>query len=234
MGLTAVVLAAGRGSRLGPLGAKTPKALLPVGGIAVLDRILGGLADAQVDRCVVVTAHLAGAIEGHLSHATPLPVVIVRQPRPTGTGDALRHAHPAVGHGPFVFSWGDVLVPPATYRQVVEAEGDGAVAVNRLEDQSAGAAVLVEAGQVRGIVEKPRPGSVSTPWNNAGVGRLDAAIWDYLDSAEPSERGEIELPGAIDRWISDGAAVTAVEVTGPWFDIGTPEALADADAHYST
>ncbi len=60
---TAVVLAAGRGTRMGALTADTPKPLLEVGGRPILERILLGLRAARIERVIVVTGHLGDRIE---------------------------------------------------------------------------------------------------------------------------------------------------------------------------
>ena len=77
-----MVLAAGRGARLGALGRQRQKALMEVGGVALLDQALQGLAAAGVERAVVNAAHLKDQIVAHLNRAAPpLPV-----PRPGERG----------------------------------------------------------------------------------------------------------------------------------------------------
>lgn len=230
---TAVVLAAGRGTRLGEVGRMTSKALLPVAGVAAVDRVLAGLAAAGIGRCVLVTGHRADEVETHVARSAPLPVVFARQEEPLGTGHAVLVAGPALGSAPFLFSWVDVVVAPETYSAVLVDTGeDGALAVNAMEDQSAGAAVVVAGGLVTSLIEKPQPGSIDTHWNNAGVGVLGPGIWQHIRELRPSPRGEIELPEAIGRWIEAGARVKAVEVTGPWFEIGTAAGLAAAESYF--
>jgi NDP-sugar pyrophosphorylase family protein len=225
----AVVLAAGRGVRLGSIAVATPKPLVAVAGVPAIDRILTGLAGAGTSACVVVTGHRGDEVEAHVRRSSPLPVTFVRQDAPLGTGHALLAARASID-GSFLFTWADIIVDAAAYAAVAAAPGDGALAVNHLDDLSAGAAVFVDDNRVTRIVEKPAI-SVATTWNNAGIGRLDRGIWPHVAALAPSPRGELELPEAIDAWVTAGASITAVAVTGPWFDIGTPAGLGAATDH---
>ncbi len=229
----AVVLAAGRGSRLGPLVADTPKPLLEVGGRPLLVATLEAIAAAGVTTATVIVGHLGHRIIETLEAAPPpgLRLAFVRQERLEGTARALALARPLLHPGPFLVTWGDVLVLPPNYRRLVAAApaADGAILVNPVDDPWAGAAVYVdEAFHVTRIVEKPPPGTSATPWNNAGPAVLADWIWPHIEALEPSPRGEFELPRAVSAAIQAGTRLVAVPVQGPWFDIGTPESLAAA------
>ena len=231
----AVILAAGRGTRLGALTADTPKPLIEVGGKPMVERILEGLAASGIYEAAVITGHLADVVEDAMWGMAGLSIEFIRQDAPNGTGAALLLAREFTQGQRFFFTWGDILVDSANYEAVVESAtwADAVIAVNQMDDPSLGAAVYVDEDfSVLKIDEKPAPGTAETNWNNAGFGVLDATIWDHLASIEPSPRGEIEFPDALRSMIDDGAKVLAVPVRGPWFDIGTPEALAAARTHY--
>lgn len=230
----AVLLAAGRGTRLGDLTSSTPKPLLQVGGRPIVVRILDGLIAAGIREVTIVTGYLAEVLERELGNgaASGLDVRYVRQAALDGTARALTLARDRLGDELFLFAWGDIVVRGENYRHVVRASrfADAVIAVNDVDDPWAGAAVYVErdaggALLVRRIVEKPAPGTSSTRWNNAGFGVLGPAIWPLIDALEPSPRGEYELPRAIEKLVEAGARVVAVPVEGPWFDVGTPESL---------
>lgn len=228
--MIAVVPAAGRGSRLGPLTVDQPKALVPVAGRPVLFWVIEGLAQAGVSEVVVVTGHLAEQIEGVVGRS-PIPVSTVRQQAPRGTADAVMAASSIVGERPFIYAWGDLVTDAGSYRRVVEAWTAGAVlAVNRVDDPAAGAAVTIDhAGSVTSIVEKPPAGRSSTPFNASGIGALPADAWEHLASVKPSVRGELEITSALGSMLAAGIPFAAVEI-GPVFDIGTPKGLAAAEA----
>lgn len=228
--MIAVVLAAGRGTRLGDIG--VPKPLVPVGGVAVIDRILDGLATDGFEQTIVVTGHRADQVERHVVDRHGIGVRFARQAEPLGTAQALRAARDLLDEAPFLVTWADVLVEPGPYRRVAEAAAghDAAVAVNHAADLSAGGAVAVAEGLVTGVTEKPGPGA---GWNLTGILALDTLVWPYIDAVEQSARGEFELPEAIDAWVDDGGLIAAVPVDGKVFEIGTPEGLAAASSYFS-
>ncbi|MCC7365968.1 MAG: nucleotidyltransferase family protein [Dehalococcoidia bacterium] len=229
----AVLLAAGRGTRLGTLTNATPKPLLAVGGRPIIVRILDGLRAAGIEDVVIVTGYLGEVIERELGNGagSGMRIAYRRQETIDGTARALSLARDALGEEPFAFGWGDIVVDAANYRAVVRAAGfaEHVIAVNEVDDPAAGAAVYVDgAMRVERIVEKPAPGTSATRWNNAGFGVLGPGIWPVIAGLAPSPRGEYELPQAIAHLVESGADVRAVPVSGPWFDIGTAESLAAA------
>ena len=228
--MIAVILAAGRGTRLGDIG--VPKPLVPVGGVAVIDRILDGLASDGFEETIVVTGHGADQVERHVVDHHRVGVRFVRQAEPLGTAHALRAARDLLGEAPFLVTWADVIVEPRPYRRVADAAAghDAAVVVNHVADLSAGGAVTFAEGLVTDVTEKPGPGA---GWNLTGILALDPHVWPYIDAVEQSVRGEYELPEAIDAWIDDGASIAAVPVDGEVFHIGTPEGLAATSSYFS-
>lgn len=222
-----VLMAAGRGTRLGALTASFPKPMLEVAGAPIIGHILRGLAGAGLEEVVIITGHCAELLEQGLGDGERfgLRLRYRRQPQPPeGTAKALCLARDLLRPDPFFFGWGDILVAPANYDRILSAAAglDALIAVNDVDDPWAGAAVTVdEQYRVRKIVEKPPRGTSTTRWNNAGLGVLGPAIWPHVDALQPSARGEYELPQAISALVESGADVGAVPVHGLWFDIGT-------------
>lgn len=232
-----VLLAAGRGLRLGRLTESFPKAMIEVGGIPILHRIISGLAGAGISDLTVITGHAAEVIESGTGDGSKWGVEIryKRQATLAGTARALSLAREHMGGETFFAGWGDIVVEPSNHRRVVEAgEAFGAaIAVNEVDDPFAGGAVYTDAeAVVTRIVEKPRKGSSATQWNNAGLAVFPASIWPFIEELQPSSRGEYELPQAIAAFVDAGNVVKAVPIEGPWFDAGTPESLAAARLYF--
>jgi NDP-sugar pyrophosphorylase family protein len=237
---TAVVLAAGRGTRMGALTAATPKPLLAVAGQPIIARVLSGLARGGVRRAVVVTGYLGAQIEAALGDGRALGLAITyrRQERPDGTARALMLAEAAIAGAPFVVSWGDILVPSGFYGELLadfaRQPCDALLAVNAVDDPWRGAAVYVDAQwRVARMEEKPPRGTSTTGWNNAGIMAFAPLALDYARRLAPSARGEYELPQAVAQMVRDGRDVRAVSVRGPWSDVGTPEDLAAAQTLFA-
>lgn len=235
--MAAVVLAAGRGTRLGALTAATPKPLLPVGGRPLIEHVLAGLAAAGVRRAVVVTGALGEQIEHALGSGARVGLEITyrRQAAPEGTARAVLLAEPVVGDAPFVVCWSDILVPPPFYAEFLAAFArrpcTAQLAINEVDDPWRGAAVYVDADwRVSRLVEKPPRGTSATRWNNAGVLVLAPPAFAYARRVPASPRGEYELPQAVAQIVRDGYEVRAVPVRGLWCDVGTPADLDAANA----
>jgi NDP-sugar pyrophosphorylase family protein len=234
--MNAVLLAAGRGSRMGRLTANTPKPLLPLCGRPIVEHILTGLHAAGVDRAVIVTGYLGEQIEARLGDGGSLGMSIAyrRQEQPTGTAKALLLARDLLDGQPFVLSWGDIVIDPVEYaalvRRFAETRCDAMITVNPTDDPWRGAAVTVDdAWRVRSLVEKPPRGTAQTGWNNAGIFAFTDLIFTYAERLQPSARGEYELPQAIATMIADGRSVHAHPLSGFWSDLGTPEDLTAAE-----
>jgi N-acetyl-alpha-D-muramate 1-phosphate uridylyltransferase len=97
----AMVLAAGLGTRMRPLTDARPKALIPVGGKAMIDHVLDRLRDAGVERAVVNVHHFADQMEAHLAGRRDLEIIISDE-RTTllDSGGGIRHAAKHLGREP--------------------------------------------------------------------------------------------------------------------------------------
>ncbi|MBU2379454.1 MAG: nucleotidyltransferase family protein [Alphaproteobacteria bacterium] len=96
---TAMVLAAGLGTRMRPLTDDRPKALVEVAGRALIDHVLDRLADAGVERAVVNVHWFADRLEGHLAARGRGPTIAISDERDAllETGGGLKKAHPMLG-----------------------------------------------------------------------------------------------------------------------------------------
>jgi N-acetyl-alpha-D-muramate 1-phosphate uridylyltransferase len=99
---SAMVLAAGLGTRMRPFNGKLPKPLVQVGGKALIDYVLDRLAEQGVERAVVNVHHLADQIEQHLA-GRKRPKILISDERSEllGTGGGVVKALPQLGDAPF-------------------------------------------------------------------------------------------------------------------------------------
>jgi NDP-sugar pyrophosphorylase family protein len=232
----AVLLAAGRGTRMKELTAETPKPMLPILGRPLLEHILTALRSAAIDRFVIITGYQAERIEEHFGDGSRFGVGVCyrRQVVQDGTARALLLGREGVGRNPFLLGWGDILTDPKNYMGLVSTFGatkpGGVLSVNWVEDPCRGAAVYVDAeNRIERIVEKPPAGTSKTHWLNSGIGVFEPVIFDYAEKVRPSPRGEYEIPDAIAAMIGDGLTLRAYPLEGFWSDVGTPEDLARAE-----
>lgn len=102
---TAMVLAAGLGTRMRPLTDALPKALVPVAGRALIDRVLDKLVEAGIRRAVVNVHHHADQMEAHLLWRRDLEVVVSdERGQLLDSGGGIQHARPLLGDDPIMLA----------------------------------------------------------------------------------------------------------------------------------
>jgi dTDP-glucose pyrophosphorylase len=234
--LKAVILAAGKGTRMKQLTDNVPKPMLAVAGQPVLEHIVRGLAGCGIRQVCIVTGYQAGAIEQYFGNGSQfgLHIAYVHQATQDGTGKAPELARPFLGDSHFILTYGDILINPENYPRLASAyatsSAAGLLSVIRGEDLSKGAAVMLDDNSnVLDLIEKPPPGTVASPWYNAGVYVFSPRLFEYTARLQKSARGEFELTDAILNMIADGHRVVGFRLTGYWIDVRDPEMLAKAE-----
>ncbi|MFZ0917061.1 MAG: nucleotidyltransferase family protein [Candidatus Udaeobacter sp.] len=227
----AVILAAGRGTRMRELTAEVPKPMIEVRGKPVLQHIVEGLQRAGIHECLIVVGYRADAVQNFFGDGSRYNVGIqyVTQTVQDGTGRVVDLARDFVGDCPFVLSYGDILVDPANYNRAVDlSKGvEAIISVIRGEDASKGGAVFLnERMEVLDLREKAKPGEPTSPWYNAGLYAFRPSIFEFTAKLKPSPRGEYELTDAIRDLAQSGKKVRALELIGEWADVRDPEILA--------
>jgi dTDP-glucose pyrophosphorylase len=233
--LKAVILAAGKGTRMKHLTAEMPKPMLTVAGKPVLEHIVRGLSNAGVREFCIITGYRADVVENHFGTGDQLGVRIsyAQQVVQDGTGKAPELAQSFVGRNSFLLLYGDILVEPSNYSRMistfVDSDAAGLITVRKGEDVTKGAAVTFDDKfYMVDLVEKPAPGTVSSPWYNTGVYVFKPVLFEYTARLQKSPRGEYELPDALRAMTVAGHRIKGLELNGYWIDVRDPEMLATA------
>jgi bifunctional UDP-N-acetylglucosamine pyrophosphorylase/glucosamine-1-phosphate N-acetyltransferase len=218
-----VILAGGRGRRMGALTETQPKPMVTVAGRPIIEHTVRR-GDGLVDSWVIVTGYLGGKIRAHFGETHEGTAIrYARQEQPLGTAHALQRglgAIPGDADSLLVLN-GDAVVPRALQRRLTTGGGP-AVAV-RYEDAPENGIAVLQDGQLVDAVEKP-----DTPPSNyvlSGTYLFEPDIAAYLD-VEKSPTGEYWLTDAV-RAYCDDRDVTAVTFDGPLFAANTAAELAD-------
>ena len=231
----AVILAAGRGTRMRELTADLPKPMIEVRGKPVLQHIVEGLRDAGIRDCLVVVGYRADVVQNFLGDGSRynLAIQYKTQTVQDGTGRVVELARDFVTDRPFILAYGDILVDPTNYGRLANFsdEVDAMLTVTRGEDVSKGGAVFVnDQMAVVDIREKSDTWSGlsqdAIPFYNAGLYAFRPGIFDFTAKLKPSPRGEYELTDAIRDLAQSGKKVKALQLTGEWADVRDPEILA--------
>jgi dTDP-glucose pyrophosphorylase len=227
----AVLLAAGRGTRMRELTADLPKPMIEVRGKPVLQHIVEGLRDAGVRRFLIIVGYRADAVQNFFGDGARYKIDIqyATQTTQDGTGRVVDLARNFVNDSAFVLAYGDILVAPENYKRIVDLADDteALISVTRGEDVSKGGAVFLnERMELVDLREKSKPGEATSPWYNAGLYAFRPSIFEFTAKLKPSPRGEFELTDAIRDLAQSGKKVNALELTGEWADVRDPEILA--------
>lgn len=232
MPATAMIMAAGKGTRMMPLTADRPKPLVRVAGTTLLDHVLDLLRGAGVRRIVVNVHYLADQIEAHLAaHAGDFEVLVSDERgllRDTGGG--LVQALPLLGEAPFICINADNWFAEGSdhpLERMAAAWDPARMDVLML------VVPFARAGntQGQGDFDLDETGRLA----REGPARPRPYVWTGIQILSPAIVRD--PPGAVfstnvfwDRAIAAGRCHGLVH-TGDWFDVGYPEAIALTEAH---
>ena len=227
---SAIVLAAGLGTRMRPHNGHIPKPLVQIGGKSLIDYCLDRLADAGVERAVVNVHHLADAIEQHLA-ARRRPQIVISDERSMllGTGGGIKKALPLLGDGPYFLVnsdtvWLDGVKPNVA--GLAEAFNPQAMAALLLLAPTTNSIGYSGRGdfamQADGRVLRRGEGEV-VPFVYAGAAILTPSL--FAGAAD----GAFPLTALFDRAGAAGR-LFGLRLEGIWMHVGTPEAVAAAEA----
>jgi N-acetyl-alpha-D-muramate 1-phosphate uridylyltransferase len=226
----AIVLAAGLGTRMRPYNGQIPKPLVEIGGKSLIDYSLDRLADAGVERAVVNVHHLADALERHLAPRRR-PQIIISDERGEllGTGGGIAKALPQLGAAPFFLVnsdtvWLDGVKP--NFTRLAEAFDPATMDVLLLLAPTAGSIGYSGRGDFTMLPDgrlRPRREHEVVPFVYAGAAVLSPALFADVPS------GAFSLTLLFDRAGASGR-LYGLRLEGVWMHVGTPEAVAAAEA----
>jgi len=231
--MKAVVLAAGKGTRLRPLTDNKPKGLVEVNNKPIITHCFERLAQLDAEEFVVVVGYRKeDIIEYYGDEWNGIPITYTHQREQNGLAHALLTAEEHIDDD-FMLILGD---------NIFEANLDDVV--HRQQESRADAAFLVEEvpwdeasrygvcdtnsyGEITDVVEKP-----DDPPSNlvmTGFYTFSPAIFHACKLVQPSNRGEYEISEAIDLLIQSGRTIDAIGLDGWRIDVGYPEDRDEAE-----
>lgn len=226
---TAMVLAAGLGTRMRPLTDDTAKPLIPVNGKPLIDRALDELVCAGVQRAVVNVHWCADRVEAHLKARTDIEIIISdERDLVLETGGGLAKARSVLGNDPvFVVNTDAFWAPasPAPLHDMVTAFDADHMDILLL---------LADTGRALGFPGPgdffcsnqghltPRGEAPSAPWAYAGVRVIKPQLYDDAPVAAYSAK-KIWAP------LYENNRIRGHTMEQFWLHVGTPDALKDAE-----
>lgn len=230
-GMTGVILAAGRGSRLGGLTGERPKCLVPLAGRPLLNWQLDALRRGGASRITVVRGYLAETIAGDFD--------VAENPawERTNMLSTLMCAPPPEPGQAAVVSYADIAYPSRHVAALAACPFDIAIAYDtlweslwrlRFDDPLADAETFrAENGRLKEIGARPSAmGQVQGQY--MGLIRLSRHGWDIVQRAVRalgSKAERLDMTGFFAQLLADGVPIGAVPVDGGWCEVDTPTDL---------
>ncbi len=243
--MKAVILAAGKGTRMKDLTQEVPKPMLRVHGRPILEHIIAGLTAAGIHEICVITGWRADVIEDHFGDGTGFGCRIsyARQTVQDGTGKAAEPARSFLGDSDFLLTYGDILVRPETYREMRDRWAtdtfSALLTVTEGQDVTQGGLNFFDDRFcLTRLIEKPSPDQLENlratgwlkpgqpVWYNAGIYLFRPDLFDFTTRLQKSPRGEYELTDAITAMLDAGRVIAGLKIAGRWVDVRDPAILA--------
>ncbi len=222
-GMTAVVLAGGKATRLRPLSLSRPKGMVPVLNRPFMEHVLDYFHQYGITKVVLALGHAAEPLRAHFGDGSRFGVRIEYsvEEEPLGTAGAVKKLEGSL-HDTFIVYNGDVYttIPLDEVIAVHRArKAIATIALTPVDDPSQyGVVETDEKGSIRRFIEKPGPGATSANSINAGIYVLEPGVLGHMNEGFVMFETDV-FPSLLKA----GAPFYAHESDAYWIDIGTPE-----------
>ncbi len=221
--MKALVLAAGKGTRLKPLTDVRPKPMIPVGGRPLLERVVMQLRESGITELFINLHSYPECIQNHFGDGSRFGVKICYsyEPKLLGTAGAAKKLETFLRGEPFLVYYADNYVEIDLTRMISFHSGKkaiGTIAVFSGEEISSSGVVEVDPeNRIQRFLEKPGPHQTASRWINAGVYLLEPEILDFVPAEEIFDFGHDLFPVVL----SQGYPLYSYPLSGAVFGIDT-------------
>lgn len=227
--MKAIILCAGKGTRLYPVTLTLPKPLVPVANKALLKYAIETLTNMGATEIGLVVNSLESPIYAELGdglNTVGVPLHYIEQPNPRGLAHAVKLSQDFLGNEPFIMYLGDnIFQDPMTelYTRFEETGAGAALALTEVPDPQRFGIAELDGDKIKRLVEKPK--NPPTNLAIAGVYVFQPAIFDAIDHIKPSWRNEYEITDAIQYLLDQNHQVIPYVVDGWWIDAGNADSI---------
>jgi glucose-1-phosphate thymidylyltransferase len=227
--MKAIILCAGKGTRLYPVTLTMPKPLMPVANKALVRYAIETLQGMGATEIGLVVNSLDSPIRTQLgdgSDTVGIPLSYIAQEDPRGLAHAVKLSQSFVGDEPFIMYLGDNIFQDPMKKLFTSFEETGAgaaLALTEVANPSAFGIAVLEGDKITRLVEKPKepPSNLAI----AGVYVFKPVIFDAIEHIKPSWRHELEITDAIQYLLEQGHTVIPHIVKGWWIDAGNANSI---------
>jgi choline kinase len=228
-----IILAAGRGSRLGEITRDKPKCLTPLAGRPLLEWQLAALRSAGIERIAIVTGYRAELLQ-------PFGTTLFHNPRWAETNMVASAACASdwLETGTTILSYSDIVYGPTVVRRLLAAQDDVVITYDRcwlplwqlrFDDPLRDAETFrADHGRLLAIGERPQTLD-QVQGQYMGLIRFTPAGWQRARTAwqaEPPERRDrLDMTGLLRRMLERGERIGTVAIDGGWWEVDSGEDL---------
>ena len=233
IGLKALILAGGFGTRLRPLSCSRPKLMFPIANRPILEWTLEGLKKCGVDEVILAVNYMADVLEKHFGNSRRgLKISYSKEVKPLGTGGPIKEAEEQlVEEGdkePFLVLNGDIISSidyTALYQAHVNSGAEITISLHQVEDPSRyGVVEITDNERILRFIEKPPPGSEPSNLINAGVYVINPSVLNKIPKGK-----KISIEREVFPRLATSGLLYGYQFEGFWFDIGVPDDYLNAN-----
>jgi dTDP-glucose pyrophosphorylase len=226
----AVILAAGKGKRMGDLTRFLPKPLIPINNRPFLYYVIQNLVNAGLtDLCIVVHHHkeeVEKFVKEHHIKAT-----LIDQGEPLGTAHAIKVTKDFVKHKNFIVVMGDNYYSMEDIQKIL-IDDDYCYVSGLKHTCPEKYGVIVKKGDF--LVKMPeKPKEFVSDLINIAMYKFTPEIFGAIDTIGKSSRGEYEINDAI-LALANRKKVKVIQILNDWIDLGCPEDIPKAEAFFKS
>lgn len=216
--MKAVILAAGKGTRMRPLTSDTPKPLLPVAGKKIIQHNID-LLENEVEEIIVVAGYKTEQFENYFNDSEK--VTIIEQKKAKGTADAALQVKEHIEGKTVILNGDDIY--GEELKDVIQFES-GILAAKSPTPEKYGV-IEIDDGKVVDIQEKPE--DPASNFVNTGFYVVQPDFFEMLEQVEESKRGEYEITDALDTYINKHEV--EIKETKRWLPCSYPWQIIDSN-----
>lgn len=232
IGIKALILSGGKGTRLRPITHTSAKQLVPVANKPILFYGLEAVREAGIRDVGIVVGDTAAEVKRAVGTGEEfgLRVEYIQQEAPLGLAHAVKIARDFIRNDPFVMYLGDNLLKNGITSFVEEftrSESDAQILLAQVPNPSEFGVAEIQNDRVVALEEKPK--EPKSDFALVGVYMFTSSIFEAVEKIKPSFRNELEITDAIQYLIDKDFVVNSHIVDGWWKDTGKLEDMLDAN-----
>jgi glucose-1-phosphate thymidylyltransferase len=232
--MKAIVLCAGKGTRLQPITYSLPKPVIPIANQPIVFHIIKKLVNLGITEIGLIVGYKQEVIREVVGDGSRLgaKVEYFVQEEPKGLANAVKMGQEFVKSEPFMLFLGDNIFEDDLRNFVKRYETekpDSIVILKEVDEPQRFGIAIMDGDRLVKVVEKPKH-----PQSNlaiAGVYIFDERVFPAIDRLKPSWRGEYEITDAIQALIDKNLVVKGEILQGKWLDTGEPQDILDANQY---